>query len=146
FAAIKEGEVKTALILDEYGGVAGLVALGDIIEAIVGDLPQTGDSDEPEMTRRDDGSWLVDGSMPIKAFVEVLEFDYALPDKGEYETVAGLVLKVMGIIPHAGDHCRWHDCHIEIVDMDGNRIDKVIVTANKVSSEHPLASRIENKP
>jgi putative hemolysin len=89
------------------------------------------------MTRRGDGSWLVDGSLSIESFVDVLEIT-DLPDEGEYETVAGLVLNVMGIIPRAGDSCRWHDCQIEIVDMDGNRIDKVIVTqAAKPSTDEP---------
>jgi putative hemolysin len=126
FAAIKESGVKTALILNEYGGVAGLVALGDIMESVVGDLPQTGDEDEPEMTRREDGSWLVDGALPIEAFIDVLDLE-GLPDEGDYETVAGLVLNVMGVIPRPGDRCHWLGCRIEIVDMDGNRIDKVIV-------------------
>jgi putative hemolysin len=127
FAAIKESGVKTALILDEYGGVTGLVALADLMEAVVGDIPQTGDADEPEMTRREDGSWLVDGSLSIDDFVDVLGLE-GIPGEGEYETVAGLVLHVMGVIPRPGDKCSWKGCSIEIVDMDGNRIDKLIVT------------------
>jgi putative hemolysin len=126
FAALKAGEVKTGLILDEYGGVAGLVTLADIMAAVVGDIPQTGDEDEPEMLRREDGSWLVDGSLAVESFLETLGHDDQSDERG-YETVAGLVLNVIGIIPRAGDRYRWRDCIIEIVDMDGNRIDKVIV-------------------
>jgi putative hemolysin len=127
FSALKEGEVKTALILDEYGGVAGLVSLSDLMESIVGDLPFTGNEEEPEITRRDDGSYLVDGSLPIERFIEELD----LGDKiagGDYDTVAGLVLDRMGSIPHAGEKCQWGNCILEIVDMDGNRIDKILVS------------------
>jgi len=134
FAAIKESGVKTALILDEYGGVTGLVSLTDIMESVVGDLPLTGDEDEPEMIQRSDGSWLADGALPIEAFLDVLDLG-GLPDEGEYETLAGLILNVMGIIPRPGDRCSWNGCAIEIVDMDGNRIDKVIISRNDPPSE-----------
>ena len=109
FSALKEGDVKTALILDEYGGVAGLVSLSDLMESIVGDLPFTGNEDEPEIIRRDDGSYLVDGSLPIERFIEELDLGEKAED-GDYDTVAGLVLDRMGSIPHAGEKCRWADC------------------------------------
>jgi len=127
FSALKEGGVKTALILDEYGGVAGLVSLSDLMESIVGSLPFTGNEDEPEIIRRDDGSYLVDGSLPIDRFIEGLGLE-GEPGGGDYDTVAGLVLDRMGTIPHAGEKCRWGDCLLEIVDMDGNRIDKILVS------------------
>jgi putative hemolysin len=126
-SALSEGEVKTALILDEYGGVAGLVALADLMGSVIGDMPLTGDEDEPTIIRRDDGSYLVDGSMPIDRFVGELALDESLGE-GRYDTLAGLVLDRMGTIPHAGDKCRWDGCVLEIMDMDGNRIDKVLVT------------------
>lgn len=132
FAAIKESGVKTALLLDEYGGVAGLVTLGDLLEAVVGELAPSGHEEEPRMTRRADGSWLVDGSLPIGDFAETLGLE-GLPDEGDYETVAGLVLNVMGIIPRPGDRCDWKECSIEVVDMDGNRIDKLLVYAAKAA-------------
>jgi putative hemolysin len=124
-AAIKASEVKSALILDEYGGVSGLVALSDLVEAIVGEIPSTGDEDEPEMTRRQDGSFLVDGSMPFSRFAQ--ELGIADPPEGDYDTIAGLVLELMGTIPRAGESCRWRDLRLEVVDMDGNRIDKLLV-------------------
>ncbi len=126
-SAIKNGDVKTALIIDEYGGVSGLVALSDLMESVVGDLPHTGDEEEPGMIQRADGSWLVDGALPIGEFLETMEID-TIADDGEYETVAGLVLDRMGSIPRAGDSCRWDGCMIEVMDMDGNRIDKVLVS------------------
>ena len=125
-SAIKDGEVRTALIIDEYGGVSGLVSLTDLMEAVVGELPQTGDAEEPEMVQRTDGSWLVDGSMPVGDFLEALDIEY-IASPGDYETVAGLVLDRLGSIPKAGDICRWDGLRIEVVDMDGNRIDKILV-------------------
>jgi putative hemolysin len=127
-SAIAKGDVKTALILDEYGGVAGLVALADLMESVIGDIPLTGDDFEPEIVRREDGSYLVDGSFPVERFVEELGLEPSLVEEGEYDTVAGLVLDRMGSIPKAGDKCRWDGCSLEVVDMDGNRIDKVLVT------------------
>ncbi len=126
-SSIKDGEVRTALIIDEYGGVSGLVALADLMTAVVGDLPSTGNSEEPGMIRREDGSWLVDGSLPVSEFLAVLEIEDGLGE-GDYETVAGLVLDRMGSIPKAGDICTWDGCRIEVVDMDGNRIDKILVS------------------
>ena len=135
FSAMKEGGAKAAIILDEYGGVSGLVALADLLEAIVADLPLTGDEAVPDMVRREDGSYLVDGAMPVDRFVESLGLDEELR-LGDYETVAGLVLERMGYIPRAGEKCRWDGCVLEIVDMDGNRIDKVLVTLEpKIESE-----------
>jgi putative hemolysin len=126
-SSIKDGEVRTALIIDEYGGVSGLVALADLIVSVVGDIPSTGDSEEPGMIRREDGSWLVDGSLPVDEFLAVLGVEDG-ESEGDYETVAGLVLDRMGSIPKAGDICTWDGCRIEVVDMDGNRIDKILVT------------------
>jgi len=126
FATLKESGVKTALLLDEYGGVAGLVTLLDLLESVVGDVTLGGPDEEPQMSRRADGSWLVDGALSIDSFADKLGL-VELPDEGDYETVAGLVLNVMGVIPRPGDRCSWQDCEIEVVDMDGNRIDKLIV-------------------
>jgi putative hemolysin len=125
FAALKAGGAKSALILDEYGGVSGLISLTDLVESIVGDMPRTGDEAEPEITRRQDGSFLVDGSLPLQRFGQ--EFGLELESLVDYDTVAGLVLDRMGTIPRAGDKCRWEDLLIEVMDMDGNRIDKILV-------------------
>lgn len=133
FSALKEGEVKTALILDEYGGLAGLVSLSDLMESIVGELPLTGDEDVPEIVRRADGSYLVDGSLPIGRFIEELGLSEELLG-AKYDTVAGLVLDRMGTIPRAGERCSWDGCELEIVDMDGNRIDKILVSRLPESS------------
>jgi putative hemolysin len=125
FSALKTSGVRTALILDEYGGVSGLISLSDLVESIVGDIPGKGDEDEPAITRRPDGSYLVDGALPLDRFSRELGLDAAA---GDYDTVAGLVLDRMGKIPKAGDTCAWGDCILEVLDMDGNRIDKLLVT------------------
>ncbi|HRY55435.1 MAG TPA: hemolysin family protein [Spirochaetia bacterium] len=128
FAAMREGGARAALILDEYGGLSGLVSLTSLLESMVGELPLSGgEEEEPELVKREDGSYLVDGSMPVDRFVEALGLDEEL-GQGDYDTVAGLVLERMGTIPRAGDKCRWDGCSLEVVDMDGNRIDKIIVT------------------
>ncbi len=133
FAALKAGAAKSALILDEYGGVSGLIALSDLVESIVGDMPGLGDDEEPEITKRQDGSYLVDGSLTLDRFGE--ELGLALERFEDYDTVAGLVLDRMGTIPRAGDKCRWEDFLFEVLDMDGNRIDKLLVT--RLEGEKP---------
>jgi putative hemolysin len=126
FAALKAGGAKSALILDEYGGVSGLISLSDLVESIVGDLPWAGDGDEPEIIQRPDGSFLVDGSLPLDRFADALGME--MEGFWDFDTVAGLILDRMGTIPRAGERCRWNDCVLEVLDMDGNRIDKILVT------------------
>jgi putative hemolysin len=84
------------------------------------------------MVQREDGSWLVDGSLPVGDFLAALSIPEAL-GAGDYETVAGLVLDRMGSIPRAGDACLWDGLRIEVVDMDGNRIDKLLVSRHEAS-------------
>jgi len=119
---------QMALIIDEYGSVQGLVTLHDVLEAIVGDFPPSGSEAEPEIVRRDDGSWLVDGLLPVDEFKEIFRLD-RLPneDRGYYQTVSGFVMETLGRIPKAGDHFDWSGLRIEVIDMDGFRVDKVMV-------------------
>jgi putative hemolysin len=126
FASLKAGDAQSALILDEYGGVSGLITLYDLVESIVGDLPGAGAEDEPEIAKRQDGSYLVDGSLHLDRFAQALGLGEG--PLGDYDTVAGLVLDRMGTIPRAGDTCLWGDFAFEVLDMDGNRIDKILVT------------------
>ncbi len=117
-----------ALVIDEHGGVEGMVTSNDLLEAIVGAMPEPGE-EEPEALRREDGSWLVDGLLDVMAFKDSPRIKGHLPDEQEgiYQTVAGLVLHLAGRIPEAGDRFECCDLVIEIADMDGTRIDKVIV-------------------
>ena len=120
---------QLALVVDEYGGMAGLVTLDDILEAIVGGLPLLGIPSEPDMVRREDGSWLIDGMVSIDAFKDRFGVR-ALPEEesGTFRTLGGFVVTSLGRIPTAGDHFTWNVFRFEVVDMDGKRVDKVLVT------------------
>jgi putative hemolysin len=115
-----------AVVVDEYGSVEGVVSVADIVESIAGDLPEAGEAPEVAAVRRADGSWLVEGWMPLD------EFEHTVGAKGlrggdGYHTVAGLVLDALGRIPAAGDAFERGGLRFEIVDMDGRRIDKILV-------------------
>lgn len=115
-----------AVVIDEYGGTSGVLSLTDILEAIVGDLPSTEEPAEQRVVCRDDGSWLVDGSVPIDEVKELLQMK-GLPDEDQYQTIAGFVLHRLGRIPKSGDYADWGNFRFEVVDMDGYRIDKVLI-------------------
>jgi putative hemolysin len=125
----KQSGTHTALVVDEYGGLQGLVTPTDILEAIVGDLPEAGESAEPSAVQREDGSWLVDGMMSVDEFKDLLQTG-PLPDeeKRVYQTVAGFVMLQLGRIPAPSDHVDWGGWRFEVMDMDGRRIDKLLVT------------------
>ncbi|MBE0410531.1 MAG: HlyC/CorC family transporter [Anaerolineales bacterium] len=128
----KEHHSHIALVLDEYGGVEGLITMGDIMEAIIGDVPEVKQSESLEIIERQDGSHLVDGMLNIERFREFFKFN-ALPDdeRNYYQTVGGFVVTRLGHIPIAGESFEWEGKHIEVVDMDGNRVDKVLVMQGK---------------
>lgn len=121
-----------ALVVDEYGGIEGLVTLNDVMEAIVGDIPSAEVPEEPLAVRREDGSWLIDGMLSIERFKEIFHVD-ELPDEasGRYHTIGGFVTMRLGRIPAIADHFEWQGMRLEIVDMDGNRIDKLLVVPPK---------------
>ena len=115
-----------AIVLDEFGSVRGLLTLTNILEAIVGDLPIGDAPDEPRAVRREDGSWLLDGSMVIDEFKDLLGIG-KLP-RGDYQTLAGFVITQAGRIPATADRFEWGGYRYEVVDMDGLRVDKVLVS------------------
>ncbi len=120
----KESGIHMALILGEYGGVEGLVTLNDIVEEVVGDV----DREDPQITKREDGSWLIDGYTSINRLEELLpDFDIPEDEYGDYQSLAGFILKRLGRIPEPADHFTWHDYYFEVVDMDNVRVDKVLV-------------------
>jgi putative hemolysin len=125
----KQSGTHIALVIDEYGGIQGLVTPSDILEAIVGDLPEAGEQVEPLALQREDGSWLLDGMLPVDEFKDLFDLgDLPGEDQGIYQTLAGFVIMQLGRIPAATDYFIWEGLKIEVVDMDGNRIDKVLVT------------------
>jgi len=119
---------QIALVMDEYGEVLGLVTDSDFLGAIVGEIGDTGAPAPAGIQRCADGSWLVDGSVPVEALQDALDLD-ALPgqDEHEYSTVAGFVLHQLGRIPQAADRFEWQDLRFEVVHMDGRRVDKLRV-------------------
>lgn len=125
----RESGEKVAVVIDEYGGMAGLVALDDVLEALVGALPGAGDPDGGGVVRREDGSFLVDGRLSVEDFEEAL--DVRLPtgdDRGDYRTAAGWVVSQFGHIPETGEVVEAGRLRVEVVDMDGPRVDALLVT------------------
>lgn len=127
----QEEHMHFAMILDEYGDIRGIVTLNDILEAIVGDIPGADQMPEPGAVQREDGSWLLDGLMPMDEVVSLLEIPPSLMEDldGYFQTLAGFILHHLGRIPETGDVLFWHGLRFEVVDMDGNRIDKVLIQA-----------------
>ena len=124
----KQSGTHMALVIDEYSHVQGLITLNDIMEALVGDLPSFDEPDTPQIVKRDDGTWLVDGMMNIEEFKEIFNIR-KLPgeERGIYQTLGGFVMMHMEIIPETGEHFEWNGFYFEVVDMDGNRVDKILV-------------------
>jgi len=124
----KASPSHATLVVDEYGTIQGLVTVSNIMEAIVGDIPSFNDSEDREIVEREDGSWLIDGTLPIDEFTEHFDIE-ALPDEeeAEYHTLAGFIMTYLGRIPVTGDYFDWGEFRFEVVDMDGNRIDKILM-------------------
>ncbi len=124
----KRTGIHIALVTDEFGGVEGLVTLNDLMEGIVGDLPALEDEEEPSFVIRDDGSWLVDGSLDINDFDDRIGSKLLGSDEQrQYHTMAGFVIHALERIPKASDHFNWQGYRFEVMDMDGKRVDKILV-------------------
>lgn len=122
----KQTGIQGALLVDEFGGVEGLVTLIDMMEAIVGDIPTLEEIAEPPIVQREDGSYLVEGYLDVEELEELLEVD-ELPEEGDYQTLGGFVVLMIGRLPRVGDFVDWQGFRFEVVDMDGNRVDKVLI-------------------
>lgn len=131
FTLFQEKGVKEALVLDEYGGLAGLISLYDILSEVIGELPS---EEEGRIILRSDGSWLIDGILPIQDMKESLQIKEVFPgeEDGEYNTVGGWVTYLLGHIPVTAERCRWEEWEIEVIDMDRARVDKVLVWKEEV--------------
>lgn len=124
----KERGVHIALITDEYGSIEGLITLHDILEAIVGDVRSLGEPIEMPVVLREDGSWLIDGDTPIEKLKDILSVhSFPQEEQGYYRTIAGLMMFILQRIPKTGDHVEINGFRYEVVDMDGNKVDKVLV-------------------
>jgi putative hemolysin len=120
----KEKGTEILLVIDEFGGVQGLITINDILEEIVGEI----ENEEPQATQRQDGSWLLDGMLEVDEFKEIFKLD-SLPHEDEYETLSGFMMVSIGRLPQTADRFEWHDLRFEVMDMDGRRVDKVLVTS-----------------
>lgn len=123
---LKQSGTHIAIIIDEYGGTQGILTLTDISESLVGEIPSF---DEPDIVQRDDGSLLVDGFLAVDELKSALHLA-TLPyeEQGNYQTLAGFIMTYLGKVPKVGDSFDWHGLRFEIVDMDGNRLDRVLIT------------------
>jgi putative hemolysin len=131
----KVTKIHTCFIVDEYGSLLGLITLNNILEAIVGDIPQP-DVQDYEIVTREDGTFLVDGQIPFYNFLSKFEkTDYIDEDEHDFDTLAGFILHELERIPHTGDLLDWKEFHFEIVDMDGHRIDKILVAFTEEEGE-----------
>ena len=123
----KESKEHSCFIVDEYGTVLGMITLNDILEAIVGEMPQP-DVPDYEIQEREDGSFLVDGQIPFYDFlVRFDKTEWMNEGEHEFDTLAGFILHELERIPSTGDKFDWKGFTIEIIDMDGHRIDKVLI-------------------
>ena len=124
---LKQSPLHMAVVVDEYGTVEGLVTAGDILGSIVGVLAEHGEAGEWQAHQRDDGSWLIDGGMPVDQVRDMFGLRN-ISSEGDYHTLAGFVLHQTGRIPKPGDAIEWQGYRFEVIDMDGRRIDKVLLT------------------
>jgi putative hemolysin len=120
---LKEKGTDILLVIDEFGALQGLLTINDILEEIVGEM----EIDEPQATQRQDGSWLLDGMLEVDEFKEIFAI-HVLPHEDEYETLSGFIMMSLGRVPQAADRFEWQGLNFEVMDMDGRRVDKVLVT------------------
>ncbi|XZG68961.1 hemolysin family protein [Chitinibacteraceae bacterium HSL-7] len=132
---IRGSAVEMIFVVDEYGEVQGIVTLQDVLEVITGEF-NAHDVENAWAVQREDGSWLLDGLIPVPELKDKLELN-AVPDedKGRYHTLSGMMMLLLGRLPHTADIATWENWRLEVVDMDGKRIDKVLATRIALESE-----------
>lgn len=124
-AQFKQARVKYGLVTDEFGGIQGIVTMKDILEGLIGQMPEMGE--ELEIIERADGTWLVDGQLSFYDFLSYFDLEDLYADH-DYNTLSGLILEILEKVPVTGETLTWLTFKFEIVDMDGARIDKVLVS------------------
>ena len=126
----KKHRETLAFVINEFGDVQGLVTLNDVMEALVGDIATVEDEEDADVIQRSDNSWLIDGSVTIERLRDVLDIEDELPeeDSNSYHTLGGFVMFSLGQVPRPADRFSWQEYEFEVMDMDGNRVDKVMVT------------------
>ena len=121
----KETLIHYGVVVDEYGSVEGVITLNDIMDGLVGDIT---DMDEPEVIQRSEDSWLIDGKLAFFEFLHEFEIDNDDFTDAQFHTIGGFVIHQLKAIPKTGNTFDWNGYRFEIVDMDGNRIDKIMLT------------------
>jgi putative hemolysin len=136
---VREGGTHEVMIVDEYGGLQGMATLFDILESIVGEIPSADEISDSEIIIREDGSYLLDGLLPIDELKEILDVD-ELPeeDKVGFQTVGGFVMNQIGSIPTAGQHFHLLNYRFEVIDMDDRRVDKVLLSKYETPKTHKV--------
>jgi putative hemolysin len=135
---IKESRLPMALVIDEYGGLQGLVTVNDILEAVVGDMLNLGEVDEPGIVQREDGSYLLDGMLNIREVADLFSIkSFPGERQGHFQTLAGFIITYLGRIPAAAEFFEWERLRFEVVDMDGLRVDKVMVRILPAQPDEP---------
>ncbi|WP_425060650.1 hemolysin family protein [Sporomusa carbonis] len=143
----KKSGIYVALVVDEYGGISGLISLYDIAEHIVGDMPYLGEDEDPDIITRDDGSWLVDGMLSIEELKELLAVDqFPGEERGYFQTLGGFIVSYLGQIPTTAESFEWSGYHFEIVDMDRIRVDKVLIKRIATEKDNELLEQTDQNP
>jgi putative hemolysin len=126
-----------AMVVDEYGVIQGLVTMHDLFEEIFGDITDFNEEpEEPQIIQREDGSWLLDGMLSIEELLDQFDIPESAVDRGNYHTLGGFAIMQLGKIPTSGEYFVWRKLRFEIVDMDGKRVDKVLVELSEIAEEH----------
>ena len=129
----KQAPVRLAAVVDEYGGLEGIVTQADLLEALAGELPET-EGEAPDVVEREDGSLLIDGLAPVHGILDRLGLK-TRPTNAKFHTIAGFALAELGRLPKAGDQFTYENWRFEVVDMDGRRIDKLLAKREASAGE-----------
>jgi putative hemolysin len=141
--AFKRSSLPLALVIDERGHIEGLITLSDVLEALVGDVPDEDEPTEEAIVQREDGSWLVDGLLAAEELKERLGLkELPREEEAEYQTVGGMVMDTLGRVPAEGDRFAWEGYSFEVLDMDGRRVDKVLASPS-TSEDSPSTHSAE---
>ena len=137
---LKKNRAELALVIDEYGEIEGIVTLSDVLGALVGDVSIIDQNHEVDAVQREDGSWLIDAGVSFDRFRELLDTTVHFPEEsaGTYHTLAGFVMTWLGHIPKISDYFEWEGYRIEVVDMDRNRIDRLLIIKIAADASEPL--------
>jgi len=117
-----------AIAIDEYGSTKGIVTMDDVVDALIGDVSEQ-NQDEYQISQRSDNSWLVDGQYPVAEFIKYFNIEIEESDN-HFVTVGGLFIEKLHALPQIGDCIQLADLQLEIIDKDGQRIDKILITKN----------------